>query len=65
MFGLKRRRLRPQPWLSRKSARRPFGLAMPSASSNQSCGICTNDPKGRKRDCAPRTFARRPAGQRH
>jgi hypothetical protein len=28
-------------------------------------GFAQNDPKGRKRDCAPRTFARRPAGQRH
>ena len=32
---LKRRRRRSSPWLTRKSARRPFGLPMPSASHNE------------------------------
>jgi hypothetical protein len=50
-------------WLSRHQARRPFGLATPSASieANQANRLAAG-AKRRKPDRAPRLTPRKPAG---
>ena len=44
--GLRRRRLRPQPWLTRHQARRPFGLAALRAVGLNHCGQRLNKNGG-------------------
>ena len=63
LLSLKRRRRHPSPWLSRHQARRPFGLATPSASieANQANRLAAG-AKRRKPDRAPRLTPRKPAG---
>jgi hypothetical protein len=64
LLSLKRRRRHPSPWLSRHQARRPVGLATPSASITrpQSLQFKLSGAKRRKGDRQPRLTPRSPPG---